>query len=489
MLQLLDITKFYGSVMANDQVSMTVGAGEIVALVGENGAGKSTLLSIVGGFQQPDAGSIAVDGEHVMIDSPRTALGLGISVVHQHFALVPTFTVREQLALAGFRSGQTSAVLADVIDLDSRIENLALAEQQQVELARALAGQPRVLLLDEPTSMLAPQETDALFAVLRSIRESGKSIVLVTHKLDEALDLADRVLVLAGGKLTWDESKVGGGWTDGARQKILNAMFDWTPILAPDQGTPMTRPATTGDILLAVDRLSTPSQAGRQTLRDISFSLHEGRRLAIVGVGGQGQRELLEALAGYTNVAGAIRLRGLGHVDHERRAAIGYISDDRIGEGGAADLDLTRNLLLKHQRQERFARRGLLRWSAIRRFADRAIGEWRIDPADPRRRYGTLSGGNMQKVLLARELSRQPRLLLAANPAHGLDVRTTKFLWAELALFAGDGGGVIFTTTDLAAAQEHADLVAVLFDGRLSTPRPATSVSERELGAMMVAGW
>lgn len=489
MLELTGISKTYGPVVANDRVSLAISRGEIVGLVGENGAGKSTLLSIVGGFARPDAGSVELDGERLTIDSPRMALQHGISVVHQHFALVPEFTVREQMALAGSRSGQTGFGLANAIAPESLIADLPLAQRQQVELARALAAHPKVLLLDEPTSMLAPREIDRLFAVLRGIRNAGTSIVFVTHKIEEALDLADRILVLRGGRLERSEARADGQWSDGARDRIIDAMFDFPATSIPAQVNDIGTHALAGDALLTVDRLSTSPDVGQQRLRDISFSLDDGKRLAVVGVGGLGQRELLEALAGYNEVQGSILLHGSPFAAGDRRAEIGYVSDDRLGEGGVADLDVTGNLLLKHQRQSRFAWHGVLRWSAIRRFADRAVREWRIEPADSGRRFGTLSGGNMQKALLAREMARRPRLLLAANPAYGLDVRTANFLWGELALFACGGGGVIVTTTDLADAREHADLVAVLFDGRLSEPRPATALSERELGEMMVAGW
>ncbi len=489
MLELHNITKSYGTVVANDRVSLQVSAGEIVALVGENGAGKSTLLSIVGGFQQPDAGSITVNGQHVTLDSPRTALRAGISVVHQHFALVPSFTVREQMALAGFQSSRTHPPMAEDIALHSIVEDLPLVHQQRVELARALVTRPKLLLLDEPTSMLAPRESERLFDVLRRIREAGTTIILVTHKIEEALDLSDRIVVLRNGRLGGREVRTDGRWTDGTRERILNAMFGFSPEAASAQAVSPMDDSPAGDALLAVDRLTTLSADGRVALRDITFTVPEGGRLAIVGVGGQGQRELLEALAGYIDTGGAIRLQDRARAAHERRAAIGYITDDRIGEGGIADLDLTGNLLLKHQRLERFTWRGLLRRNAIRRFAERAIRDWRIEPDDPDRRYGTFSGGNMQKALLAREMARRPQLMLAANPAHGLDVRTAGFLWARLAAFAREGGGVIFTTTDLSEGRSQADLVAVLFEGRLSTPQPVMSLSERELGTMMIAGW
>lgn len=489
MLVLSDITKSYGSVLANDRISLAISAGEIVALVGENGAGKSTLISIIGGFQRPDAGSITLNGQRLTLDSPKTALRAGISVVHQHFALVPAFTVREQLALAGVSSWRARHSMAEDMAPGALVEDLSLVQQQQVELARALVVQPKLLLLDEPTSMLAPREIVRLFDELRRIREAGTAIVLVTHKIEQALDLADRVLVLRHGRMGETEARADGRWTEGAHERILNEMFGFSPEATPARVDSPTRHTPKGEALLTVERLSTPPAMDQVALRDISFSLPEGRRLAIVGVGGQGQRELLEALAGYRDTQGPIRLRGDLHCAGERRAAIGYISDDRIGEGGVADLDLTRNLLLKHQRRTRFARRGILRWNEIRRYAERAIRNWRIEPADPDHRFGSLSGGNMQKALLAREMARHPSLVLAANPAQGLDVRTATFLWAELASFARDGGGVIFTTTDLADARGHADLVSVLFDGRLSNPQPAMSLSERELGEMMVAGW
>lgn len=489
MLQVNGVTKRYGQVIANDRISLTVNPGEIVGLLGENGAGKSTLLSIVGGFQQPDSGSIAIDGRSITIDSPRKALRFGIAVVHQHFALVPTFSVEEQLALAGWTSGHGPEVLGRAVSLRSRIGDLALGQQQQVEIARALVSRPRVLLLDEPTSMLAPREIDDLFAKLRMIRATGTSIVLVTHKIHEAVTLADRVLVLRNGHLTAEEARLARDWREGATDRILDAMFDWNPASVSRQVPRSERRAEASNVLLRVDRLSTMPSPGRQALRNVTFALSAGQRMAILGVNGQGQRELLEAIAGYSAYRGEIRLLGDDEDAADTLAGVGFITDDRIGEGGAADLDLTRNLLLKRQRQPPFARRGILRWRAIQESADRAIREWGIEPADGTRPLATLSGGNVQKLLLAREFSRLPMVLVAANPAHGLDTRTADFLWSELSSFAEQGRGVIFTTTDLGDARFQADTVAVLFNGRLSTPVAVALASDRELGEMMVSGW
>lgn len=491
MLQLVDVSKRYGRVMANDRVSLTIEAGEIVGLLGENGAGKTTLLSIVGGFLRPDSGSILIDGSVVSMDSPRTALRRGIAVVHQHFALVPTFTVQEQLALAGWTSPWRPPALTGTIPLESRIEDLAIGQRQQVEIARALVSNPKILFLDEPTSMLAPGEIDHLFGQLRKIRDAGTSVVLVTHKLQEALDLADRVLVLRAGKLRAEEGRTAGKWREGSRATILAAMFDWNPEPGLTQvAEPVHRSGIDPtDALLSVRNLSTRPVTGRQDLRDVTFTLGAGQRLAILGVNGQGQTELLEALAGYVAHEGDVRLLGRDDRDGDRRAGVGYITADRIGEGGVASLDLTRNLLLKRQRRPSFSRRGILRWSRIRKSAEQTIREWGIQPANGDRPLGTLSGGNIQKLLLAREFARQPQVLVAANPAHGLDSRTAAFLWSRLRSFSEEGNSVIFTTTDLNEATHHADLVAVLFNGRLSDPVPVASVGERELGEMMVAGW
>lgn len=489
MLQLIDVTKRYGRIVANDRISLTVNAGEIIGLVGENGAGKSTLLAIAGGFQQPDSGSIRIRDRPVSIDSPRTALRNGISVVHQHFALVPTFTVREQLSLAGWKPDEIPGLLADSMSLESRIEDLALGQQQRVEIARALVTNPRVLLLDEPTSVLAPGEIAGLFKILRTIRATGTAIVLVTHKIHEGLQLADRILVLRKGQLKAEEEREAGQWKEGARARLLDAMFDWKPGAAPEPREPVVRDVEAMNVLLSVERLSTTPSPGRQSLRDITFTLGVGQRMAILGVDGQGQRELLESLAGYIPCRGEIRLRGGNYLGADRLSAIGYITDDRVGEGGAEQLDLTRNLLLKRQRLSRFTRLGRLKLNAIEESADQAIREWGIDPSDRTRALGTMSGGNVQKLLLAREFARLPRLLIAANPVQGLDARTAAFLWSKLTSFAEEGRGVIFTTTDLSDARLHADVVAVLFNGQLSIPVPVASTSEHELGEMMVSGW
>lgn len=489
MLRLIDVTKRYGRVVANDRVSLHIHDGEIVGLLGENGAGKSTLLSIVGGFTAPDSGSITIDDRPATIDSPRSALRCGVSVVHQHFALVPTFTVGEQLALAGWAADDASRALPHAISPEARIEDLALGERQHVEIARALASRPRVLLLDEPTSMLAPREVDDLFAQLRTIRETGTSIVLVTHKIREALALSDRILVLRAGRIQTEERRTEGEWKEGVSSRILTAMFDWDREAASGEVVEVPRSREVNDVSLRVDHLSTSPIPGRQTLSDISFTLGAGQRMAILGVEGQGQRELLEALAAYDPHAGAVQLHGGKGQEAAGRSAIGYITDDRIGEGAAAELDLSRNLVLKRQRGSRFARRGILKWRAIHESADHAIEEWGIEPSDRTQPLGALSGGNIQKVLLAREFARSPHLLIAANPAHGLDARTASFLWSTLSAFASGGRSVIFTTSDMGESRRHADVVSVLFRGRLSTPVPVSSIGDPELGEMMVSGW
>jgi len=472
---------------------MVVRRGEIVGLVGENGAGKSTLLSILAGYLQPDDGEIALEGVAVRLRSPSDALAAGIGLVHQHFSLVPTFTVREQLALAGWRDRSLPPGLAEDFGGDEVIEDLALGRRQRVEIARALVANPRVLLLDEPTSVLAPAEVTSLFAYLRELRGRGLSIVIVTHKMREVMGLVDRVVVMACGQVSGEFSREA-GWRMDTEQEILRAMFGEARGDMPPDPTAIHLEHVDGPTVVSVSELEIPwAKRARGDAQPVSFDLPQGSVSVIVGIDGQGQRELAESMAGYRRVPGEVTLDGaridrLGALERST-LGIALLVDDRIGEGGIGAFSIAENLALKRPRAGSIVARGLLRRGSMRAMAQSVIAGWGIQPPNPDARFETLSGGNMQRLLAARELAREVRLLIALNPVHGLDVRSAELVWSRLRDLASSGGSVLVFSTDLDEALAQADRIAVMADARVSTFEKPTWPERTRYGSMMVNGW
>ncbi|MGI8483450.1 MAG: ABC transporter ATP-binding protein [Thermomicrobiales bacterium] len=508
MLETQGITKQYGSVVANDRLSISIPAGEIVGLLGENGAGKSTLLSVLSGMVQPDEGYLVLDGNRISFRSPGEAIRYGIGTVYQHFSLVPTLTVREQLRIAGWRSPHLPPLLQGTLSGNERIDTLSLGERQRVEIAKALIATPRVLLLDEPTSILAPTEISQLFDLLRGIRDRGTSIVLVTHKLHEAIELSDRIVVLRRGAVAGEAERPSTGWKEDTQGMLLRLMFEvrgddttseQTPVV-PEMRDLAPVAAQTLDRLLEVRHLSTVSRSGwgrhgEHLLRDILLDVPAGAICAIVGIDGQGQRELAEVLTGYRPADGEIAL-GDRRLEGESastfaRAGIGYLTDDRQHEGGIGSFSVAMNLVLKRQRQRQFSRFGMLRRKAIGEEARHLVSAWSISPANPTSPLGLLSGGNIQKVLLAREMAMSPKVLIANKPTHGLDAKTQEVVWQAMrAITRRDGGGgVLFFTTDIDEALCQADQVAVIANGRVSPFVPSDDTDRLTLATMMVSGW
>jgi ABC-type uncharacterized transport system ATPase subunit len=503
------LSRRYGDVVANDGIDLDVGRGDVVGLLGENGAGKSTFLSILSGLTAPDAGDIEVDGRSVVLRRPSDALAAGIGTVFQHFALVPVFTVREQLRLGGLHSDAISNLL-DEVDLDRRIADLSAGERQQVELARVLARRPRVLLLDEPTSTLTAGQVDRLFARIRRLRDDGVGVVFITHKLPEVLAVADRIVVLRRGRVTAeiDRRRLGGHWPGGIDRRLLKAMFgdaaEAEGAVARDglaaagvamaEGTALGQQAIQeAEILLAVERASAMTSYGRHRPTDVAFSVPAGEMLAILGIDGQGQRELAEMLAGHLPMTGRMFVDGhdvsVMNAKERQRAGVGYLTDDRTGEGTVGNLSVALNLILKRQRAAEFQRAGVLRLARVGRHARQQIAQWGITPPLPTVRVETLSGGNTQKVMLGRELELQPRVLIATNPAHGLDLRTQTLVWDALRRVTANGGVVVLLTPHVTEALTHSDRVAVLSAGRLSPAVPVSGTDGATLSRMMVHGW
>lgn len=493
MLEAKSVTKTYGSTIANDDLSVLIRPGEILGVLGENGAGKSTFLSILAGKIQPDNGELLVDGTPSEFGAPGDALRAGVSIVFQHFSLIPTFTVREQLRLAGWRSKHLPELLRRRFTGHELIGEMSLGGRQMVEIARALASNPRILLLDEPTSILTTAETEQLFELVRDLRQGGTSVVIVTHKLHEAMNLCDRVVVLRQGRAVGEMERTGGHWPEEANSRLLRLMFG--PEIELPEATvdvPAARAEAPPRPLFGVRAMGTTASPGRRALYGISLDVNENEICAIVGVDDQGQRELAELCAGYVAAPGTVALRGrglpLGNRREFLRAGIAYLTGDRIGEGTVPGFSVEDNLVLKRQRDRPFSRHGLLRRRAIRREGREQISRWHIEPPNGAVPIGVLSGGNIQKVILARELAMASSLLIANNPAHGLDANTQHLVWRVIRRFA-EGAGVLLFTSDIDEAITQADRIGVMYAGRLSPLLPVTSETRSQVERMMVSGW
>lgn len=496
MLQVEQVTRRFGPVVANDDVGLVVRPGEIVALLGENGAGKSTLLAILAGYLQPDAGRVLMEGEELTLRKPADAIRAGIGLVHQHLSLVPTFTVREQLRLSGWDNDPLPAMI-ESLPLDADISSLSMGERQRLEVAKCLLPHPRVLLLDEPTTILAPSEIADLLAMLAQLRESGLGIVLVTHKLRESLAIADRIVVLRRGRVVGTLSRDSGtDWPSETGSTILRLMFGLKENVDVESGTAIGE-STTGMLpderaLLSVSNL-TVVEDGSPSLYGLDLEVMAGEILSIIGVDGQGQRELARSIAGYQRGRGRIMLDGqrVDELSALKRAelGIGLLVDDRLGEAAIGAFSLTQNVALQRPRPVAEASHGLMHWESVRERAVALIDRWNVVPSNPDRPFATLSGGNMQKLLAGQVLERNPRLLIALNPMQGLDWQTTMLLWKEFNLHCERGGAVLVFTGDMDEALAHAHRVAVIAGGMVGEPLPVASASREQLALQMVGEW
>lgn len=498
VVELREITKRFGPVVANDGISLEVRRGEILALLGENGAGKTTLLNLLSGVHQPDSGEIQVHDCPVRLGSPEQALKLGIGAVYQHFALVPSLTVQENMLLGtgGWffrrRSGNATRVRAHLDELGfqaplgARVRYLSMGERQRLEIAKALFRATDVLLLDEPTAVLTPSEVDALFSVLHRLRDRGVAVVLITHKLAEALAVADRVAVLRAGRKVGELDVADSDReSEDLRERIVGLMFgqDAPPLVGVQAG------ATLGPVfeLLSARNLDVRSDRGGVAVNGLSLDLRAGEIFGIAGVDGNGQAELAEALAGQRQLAGgAIRLTRNARDRDCAGSDVAYVTDDRLGEGIVASMTVADNLVLKSIDRPPFSRHGRLDRAAIRTYATRLIAEFDIRAPGPNARAGTLSGGNVQKLLLARELAADPNVLICKNPTHGLDARTARFVLEALRRHADRGRAVLLLSSELDDLLAVADRIGVLYRGRLVGVARREDVVAESLGRWMV---
>jgi general nucleoside transport system ATP-binding protein len=502
-LELSGLTKSFGSLVANDAIDLVIEPGEIHCLLGENGAGKSTLMNMLYGLLQPDAGEIIVDGEKVRISSPSDAIARRIGMVHQHFMLIPVFTVAENIMLgrentraAGVldRKGAHRLVseLSDryglAVDPDALVEDIPVGVQQRVEIIKALANEAEVLILDEPTAVLTPAEIDELIEVMRQLKGGGTSIVFITHKLKEVKAIADRITVIRRGRV------VGQPEPSASEEELAELMVGRAVDLVVDK-----EPVEAGAASLEVRGLTVIDERGHTAVDGIDLEVRAGEILAVAGVQGNGQSELAEALLGLTPIAaGTITLKGRDltrtSTRHRLDAGIGYIPEDRAHDGFVGSFSVAENLVLDLFHRDPFGQGVRLDTDEIERNAADRVAEFDIRTQSTGLPVSSLSGGNQQKVVLAREMSRPLKLLVASQPTRGVDVGSIEFLHKRLVAERDRGTAVLIVSTELDEIAALADRVAVMYRGRIvgvvppDTPRDALGLmmagaSEREAEA------
>ena len=497
------IRKSFPGVVANDGVDFEAVSGEVHALLGENGAGKSTLSNILIGLYRPDEGEILLHGQPVHFAAPRDALEAGVCMVHQHFRLVEPFTVAENVVLGDhrgeaksfrLRTRATERRVAELskryglhVDPRARIWQLSLGEQQRVEILKALYREARVLILDEPTAVLTPQEAEVLFATLRRMAGEGRTVIFISHKLHEVKAVADRVTVLRGGKSIATVASAE------ATPRSLAALMVGRELKDPAERS-LARPRDrSSETVLEVSGVSAAGDRGGEALHEASFVLRESEIVAIAGVAGNGQRELAEAIAGIRPLtSGTVTVRGRKLSGGDPRAAIAagvaYVPEDRLGTGVAPSLSIATNLALKGYRRPPVSRGPLLLLGAIRARARELIERYSIAAPGPAAPARLLSGGNLQKVVLAREFSGDPKVLVAASPTRGLDVGAIETVHAYLRDAAARGVGVLLISEDLDEILELADRVLVMYEGRILGEFAAERTNVEEIGLAMAGG-
>ncbi|HBT47552.1 MAG TPA: heme ABC transporter ATP-binding protein [Peptococcaceae bacterium] len=493
LLEMQDIVKDFGTLRANDHINLKVEEGEIHALLGENGAGKSTLMNILYGLYHPTSGTILFRGKPVRLNSPHDAINLGIGMVHQHFMLVPALTVVENIILGmprrwGLVDLKTAAQeIREVarsygydIDPFAKVWQLSVGEQQRVEIIKALYRGARLLILDEPTAVLTPQEVRELFRVIRRLAEEKYTVIFISHKLNEVMELCTRVTVLRGGKLVGTVNTC-----DTTKEELARMMVGREVFFQLDK-----EPPSLGDVVLEMDKVEALNEKGLKALKGVSLEVRAGEILGIAGVDGNGQSELAQVITGMRKLsAGRIRIKGRdvtgtgARYIYEQRVA--HIPEDRQAEGLVMDMSIKENLILRQYYRPPFAKGLFLKWPAIKENAVQLMKEYDIRAPHEEFLAKTLSGGNQQKVVLAREVSTQPDLIVAMHPTRGLDVGATEYVHRRLLAERDRGAAVLLISTELDEILNLSDRIAVIYEGEIMGVVPRDRADREELGLMM----
>lgn len=493
LLRMEGITKIYGDVVANAGVDFTLEEGEVHALVGENGAGKTTLMRILYGEEMPTSGTIRLRGRELSLRSPEDAIRAGIGMVHQHFMLFPSFTVAENIVIGREpRSGilfdrkkaagevaRLSAEYGMPVDPNRRVANCPVGIQQRVEILKVLYQGADIIILDEPSAVLTPLEVRELLAAIRGLASRGKSFILITHKLQEVMDAADRITVLRDGRVT---ATVRAADTDAEELSRLMVGRELVPF--------KKRPARPGDPVLEVERLTVRGGRGKvkPLLDGVTFSVRAGEIVGVAGISGNGQSELIEALTGLRRVdAGAVRLCGRdvtgADVRTIRRQGLAHIPEDRYRWGSAKEESVADNAAMGHT--DRAKRSGLLPRGRIRRMAESWIDGFRIKAESPDAKAGSLSGGNLQKLIAARELAHGSPLVIAAEPTRGVDIGAMEIIHGELLKRRDEGGAILLVSSELTEILKLSDRILVLFEGRIAGELAAEEATEEDISRLM----
>lgn len=493
VLRLDNITKRFGKLTANDAISFDLRQGEVIALLGENGAGKTTLMNILFGHYTPDEGHVEVFGQRLPAGNPRAALAAGVGMVHQHFTLADNMTVLENIVLGtrslwrpGFQRAQARQRITTLmddyglrVDADAQVGTLSVGERQRVEILKALYREARILILDEPTAVLTPQETDDLFATMRKAVALGLSVIFISHKLHEVMAISSRVVVLRHGKLV-AEAKT--AETDRAAMAQM--------MVGAEVAAPVVRRADPGAALVTLARVNTPDVGSAPGLKNVNLELRAGQITGLAGVSGNGQTALADLIGGLLRPAsGTFHVKGdapRGWSPHAAiSAGIARIPEDRHKTGTIADFDLTENAVLELYSRPDFSRHGWMNWRAARDFAAKIIKGYDVRCPGPETRIRLLSGGNMQKLILGRVLETTPAVVLANQPVRGLDIGALTYVHEQLLAARDRGAAVLLISEDLDEVTALSDVVHVISEGRLSPPFARGALTPAELGVWM----
>ena len=498
ILELKNINKSFGHVQANKNINLTIKKGTIHGIIGENGAGKSTLMSIVYGLYQADTGSINVSGKEIKLRSPRDSIESGIGMVHQHFMLVENFTVIENIVL-GFegefvfgkkleKAKEDLQKLCETyklnIDLDSVISDLSVGFRQRVEILKSLYRGAEIFILDEPTGVLTPQEVDELFKILRSLKEEGKTIVLITHKLNEIMDLTSEVSVMRQGEVVGHTKT-----TDTNKEKLAEMMVGRSVLLR------LNKPeAKLGDVVFKVENLTVKDDLDVTRVKNVNFEIRSGEILGLAGVTGNGQTELLEALSGIRKVeSGAIYLNDEKISDKDnlldprelKEKGLAHVPEDRQRMGLVTDFKAYENLIFGYHDQEPYSKSSILRDGDILSFSKKVMEEYDVRPRSPQLITSNFSGGNQQKIILSRELNENPKILLVGQPTRGVDIGAIEFIHQRLIDMRDKGAAILLVSVELDEVLSLSDRILVMFDGKIVGERVNKDVTDRDLGLLM----